>query len=66
MNDLALKLFEKTLEIKGVSLNPIQTIKFQHACEKSIIENPTLNFNDLLNVTQVYLNFILDFPDLQL
>ena len=63
MNDLALKLYNRTLEIKGVELNEIQSEKFKNACEKAIVENPTLDFGSLLIPTKFYLYIILDFPN---
>ena len=33
-------------------------------CNKAVCDNPTLDFNDLLIVCQVYLNTIRDFPDM--
>lgn len=63
MNDeLAIKLYNRTLELKGVELNDIQSAKFKYACEKSIIENPNLDFQSLLIATKFYLDTILEFP----
>jgi cobyrinic acid a,c-diamide synthase len=62
-NELALKLYNRTLEIRGVELNNLQSTKFQHACEKAIVENPNLDFQGLLIATKFYLGVILDFPD---
>lgn len=67
MNDeLALRLYNRTLELKDVELNDIQSTKFKYACEKSIIENPTLDFQNLLIATKFYLDTILDFPNCEL
>lgn len=66
MTELALKLYNRTLELKGVELNDIQSIKFQHACEKAIVENPNLDFSGLLIATKFYLDTILDFPNCEL
>ena len=41
-----------------------QTIEEKKACNKAVCDNPTLDFNDLLIVCQVYLNTIRDFPDM--
>lgn len=65
-NELALKLYNRTLELKGIELNNIQSAKFQHACEKAIIENPNLDFSGLLIATKFYLDTILDFPNCEL
>lgn len=66
MNDLALQLYNRTLELNGVELNSIQSQKFQHACEKAIIENPNLDFQNLLGVTKFYLETILHYPNSEL
>jgi hypothetical protein len=63
MNELALKLYDHTLELKSVELNQIQSIKFKAACEKAIVENPNLNFKDLLIPTKFYLDVILEYPN---
>lgn len=66
LNDLILKLYNRTLELNGAELNTIQSEKFKHACKKSIIENPDLNVSELLISTKIYLGLILDFPELDL
>lgn len=63
MNDLALKLYNRTVELKGVELNAVQSAKFQLACKKAIEENPNLDFQNLLVSTKLYLNTILEFPN---
>lgn len=65
-NELAIKLYKKTLDLKGVELNPIQSIKFMQACEKAIVENPTADFQDLLLVSKIYLDYILENPAIRL
>lgn len=65
-NELALKLYNRTLEIKRIGLNELQSDKFKLACEKTIIENPGLSFQDLVIASKVYLGLILDFPELDL
>lgn len=57
------ELANRTLELKSVELNPIQSAKFQRACEKAIIENPGLDFQNLLIATKFYLDTILNFPN---
>ena len=47
---------------KLYGLSGDQLVKFQQACNKAVCDNPTLDFNDLLIVCQVYLNTIRDFP----
>ncbi len=66
MTELALKLYNRTLELKGVELNDIQSEKFKLACEKAILENPNLDFSGLLIATKFYLDTILDFPNCEL
>jgi hypothetical protein len=65
-NELAQKLYEKTLQLKSVELDNNQSIKFMRACEKTIIENPNINFSGLLIATKFYLDVILDFPNSEL
>ena len=62
----AKSLYNKTLAKNNIILTPIQEYKFLHACEKCIIENPTLNINELILAAQIYLNLILNFPELDL
>jgi hypothetical protein len=60
------ELYQEILKKRKVVLNPVQDEKFKFACKKSIPENPGLGFSDLLLACNIYLNFILDFPDLDL
>ena len=60
------KLYDTVLENRKIQLTDIQQIKFRLACEKTIIENPGLNFHDWTVAAQIYLNFVLDFPHLDL
>lgn len=60
------KLMQSVLAKRGISLNPIQEAKFDKACWKTIFENDDHSFNDLKNVANIYLNFILKFPGLSL
>jgi hypothetical protein len=62
-NELALKLYNRTLELEGVELNDVQSEKFKLACEKAIVENPNLDFQSLLIPTKFYLGIILDYPN---
>ena len=63
MNDLIKKLYNRTVELKGVELNDVQSAKFKQACEKAVLENPNLDFQNLLVATKIYLNTILEFPN---
>ena len=54
--------FKDSGKLSGLSGD--QLVKFQQACNKAVCDNPTLDFNDLLIVCQVYLNTIRDFPDM--
>jgi len=60
------ELYHQILKKRKVVLNSVQAEKFKFACKKSIPENPGLDFSGLLLACNVYLNFILDFPDLDL
>lgn len=64
--ELIEKLYETVLAKRKVRLTDLQEIKFRWACEKTIAENPGLNFNDWTVAAQIYLNFVLNFPDLDL
>ena len=57
------KLYE-TLVSDTLSDN--QKEKFHYACKKAILENPGLDFNGWKIAAKIYLNFIIDFPDLEL
>lgn len=56
--------FEKRGLLKN--LTGTQVEKFRFACMKSVKENPDLSFAELRVACKIYLNFILDFPDLDL
>ena len=62
-NELAIKLYKKTLALKGVELDNLQSLKFMQACEKAIVENPKLNFGNLLIASKIYLQLVLDSPN---
>jgi hypothetical protein len=64
--DLIIDVYNAVLQKKGTTLSQNQKNKFLLACEKSIIENPTLDFNDWVTAAKIYLNFIIDFPNLDL
>jgi len=56
--------FESMGALSG--LTDLQISKFEFACEKAVEENPKLGFNDLCIACRIYLNFIINFPDLDL
>jgi hypothetical protein len=60
------ELYHEILKKRRVTLSPMQDEKFRFACKKSIPENPGLGFSGLLLACNIYLNFILDSPDLDL
>jgi hypothetical protein len=47
-------------------LSDYQVETFRYACKKAVVENPTLNFNDLCIAARIYLNLIRQFPLLDL
>ena len=53
-------------EGKLCGLDKVQIEKFRLACVKAVIENPSLGFGDLCIACRIYLNFIIDFPDIDL
>ena len=64
--DLVNKLYNTVLHKRKVELTQLQQEKFLWACEKSVAENPSLNFHDLTVAANVYLSFVLNFPQLDL
>lgn len=65
-NDLTKELYDSVIKSRNVNLTDLQRIKFLNACEKTIEENPTLNLQGLKIAANIYLNFVLDFQDLDL
>jgi hypothetical protein len=47
-------------------LQPYQRETFLLACKKAVVENPGLDFADYRYACGIYLNFIRDFPDIDL
>jgi len=64
--NLVTKLFDTVLEKRKVHLNPMQQANFLTACEKTIAENPTLDFDERVMAAGIYLNHILRNPDIRL
>ena len=56
------KLYNAIIQESKKVLNDSQKEKLYYACEKSIRENPELDFNDWKTAANIYLNFIIDFP----
>lgn len=57
------KLYEALVSDK---LSEIQKEKLNYACKKAILENPQLDYNGWKAACKIYLNFIIDFPDIDL
>jgi hypothetical protein len=57
-------LMSETLKKRQIKLTDLQKIKFDVACWKAIDENEDLSFREYLIVTNIFLNFIIQFPDL--
>jgi hypothetical protein len=60
------QLVSEIIAKRNVSLTEVQRTKLEIGCWKAIDENPELNEHDLLIAVGIYLNFILEFPDLVL
>lgn len=61
------RLYNYVRSRRGVDLDTLQEIKFRLACFKSIKENPNLSsLSDLAIAANIYLNFILRYPDMEL
>lgn len=66
MKNLAVQLYNRTLELTGVQLDEKQSQKFKEACEKSVTDNPNLPLDHLLVASKMYLDFVLNVPGLSL
>lgn len=64
--ELEEKLYNEVLEKRKVILDSSQEEKFRFACKKAIPENPGASYSDLFHACNIYLNFILSFPSLDL
>ena len=61
------KLFDTTLrKAKIKELAPKQNATFLLACRRVFLDNPDNSFSDHIIAAQIYLNYILSFPDLTL
>ncbi len=60
------RLMHAAISRKGVVLNEAEYQKFEIACWRAIDDNKLLNFDGLLIAANIYLNFILEFPELTL
>ncbi len=56
--------FENLGKLEG--LHPMVIAKFRICCKKAVDENPDLGFGELIIACRIYLNFLIEFPDLQL
>lgn len=59
-------LMNAVLSTRMVNLNSVQELKFKQACLRSYIDNPEASFSELKDAANIYLNYILIFPDLTL
>lgn len=61
-------LFDYTLKRKGLDkLTPAQEHQFKAACVRSYMDNPQLKtLEQLYAASSIYLNFILQFPNIQI
>ncbi|QAA80821.1 hypothetical protein EI546_03345 [Aequorivita sp. H23M31] len=64
MNELEIKLFEEVQD--GYSLNPEQKVKLREACTRVVKDHPDESFPLLMKAAKIYLNAILEFPQLTL
>jgi hypothetical protein len=64
--ELEEKLFKAVIAKRGITLSSVDAEKFSFACEKSIPENPGASYEDLLLVCNIYLDFILSSPTIDL
>ncbi|MFA6083513.1 MAG: hypothetical protein WC743_04120 [Mucilaginibacter sp.] len=60
------KLYKDVLEKRGVKLSGIQDEKFRYACMKAVAENPEFRYFDQMAACHIYLNFILNNPEVDL
>ena len=64
--ELHTRLVRASIARRDAILNPAQEITFNDACWRAMDENPLLNFDGLMIAASIYLNLILEFPDLSL
>jgi len=61
------RLYQYVLKKRGVELTAIQALKFKTACARCYIDNVGVQkLDDLAIAANVYLNFILRFPDIEI
>lgn len=63
LSDREKSIYDTVLKRRDLKLNKLEQEKFKIACKKAFKENPELNFEDLVTACNIYLNFILNFPD---
>ncbi|GAC1314126.1 MAG: hypothetical protein NVSMB24_38380 [Mucilaginibacter sp.] len=64
--ELEEKLYQEVLQKRGITLNELQDQQFRYACMKVIPENPGAGYFDLMAACHIYLNFILNNPQIDL
>lgn len=64
MEEIIEKIYQEISKSK--QLNPVLQEKLKLACRKAVLENPTLGYESWLYAARIYLNFIVDFPHLEL
>lgn len=65
MNNKEQAVYERILSWKKVSLSERQDALLRHACKLALQENGN-SIDNAFIAGKVYINFILDFPDLEL
>ena len=66
MKELIDRLYNHCIQKRRLELTEGQADLFRYACEKSIKENPSLDFDNLSIAANIYLNLILDNPTIDL
>lgn len=56
-------VYDAVLKRRNLKLNQTNDEKFKIACKRAFKENPELSLEDLVTACNIYLNFILNFPD---
>lgn len=59
-------LFLSAIQKSTRTLTSTQKVKLKLACQKTILDNPDLSLLDWCQAANLYLNLILEFPDLEL
>lgn len=64
MENKLYRYFSNSEKLNGFT--QLQMEKFKYACKKAVQENPDLGFNDLCIACRIYMNFIREFPGIDL